>query len=289
MDQPRLTRDSPFSYICNRCMSCCRDNHISLDPYEIARLARNRNLSTTEFIGRFLVEGGFVISSQEDRACAFLGNGSCEVYQDRPMVCRTYPLRRAAKSGREEFLKLIPHPQTKGKYGENGTAGDFLNAHDIDAFVAADDKYFALTNHIIEALGKIIRSAPKLFRPIRETMTSYYELHAHDAVEMIDVDRIVGDYCRDRGLALPASLDGLITLHIEAIEQRLVALLEAVSNRDVDAKQHEILQMAALAGALGVATAAHIKSMLAAAVLGKPPVPVTNVADNKRVANRKDA
>jgi Fe-S-cluster containining protein len=210
----RLTRDSAFSYICNRCMSCCRDNHISLDPYEMTRLARNRNLSTTEFIGRYMVEGGFVISSKEDRACAFLGDGSCDVYQDRPMVCRTYPLRRAARSGREEFLKLIPHPQTKCEYGENGTAGDFLKAHDIESFVAADDKYFALTNHIIEALGKIIRSAPKLFRPIRETMTSYYELQARDAAELIDVDRIVGGYCRDRGRELPISLDGLIACRL---------------------------------------------------------------------------
>ena len=268
----RLTRDSAFSYICNRCMSCCRDNHISLDPYEIIRLARNRNLSTTDFIGRFLVKGGFVISIKEDRACAFLGNSSCEVYHDRPMVCRTYPLRRSARSGREEFLKLIPLQETKGEYGENGTVGNFLKAHDIDPFVAADDKYFALTNQIIEGLGKIIRSVPTLFRPIRETMTLYYELHAGDVAKLIDVDRIVGGYCRDRGRALPASLDGLITLHIEAIEQRLEALLQAVSDREVDAKRDEILQMAALAGALGVATAAHIKSMLAAAVLGKPPV-----------------
>lgn len=270
-------------------MSCCHNTQIPLDPYEITRLARNRKISTTEFINRFLIEGGIVISSKEDHACAFLGDGSCQVYHDRPMLCRTYPLRRAARSGREEFLKLIPHPQTKGEYGENGTAGDFLEAHDIEPFVAADDKYFALTSHIIEGLGEIIRLAPKLFRPIRETMTLYFELRAHDVLELIDVDRVVGDYCRDRELELPASLDGLIALHIEAIEQRLAALIDAVSDRELDANQHDILQIAGLAGMLGVATNAFIKSMLAAAVLGKPPVMTTNIADQKQIVNRKDA
>jgi Fe-S-cluster containining protein len=281
-ESKRLTRDRAFSYTCNRCMSCCHDNHISLDPYEIVRLARNRKLSTTEFINRFLIEGGFVIPViKENLACVFLGDG-CEVYEDRPLVCRTYPLRRAARAGREEFINLIPHPQTKGEYGENGTVGDFLNAHDIEQFAAGDDKFFALTHHVIEGLGKIIRLAPKLFRPIRETMTSYFEGRAHDILELIDVDRIVADYCRDRGLELPASLDGLVALHIEIIKHRLAALIDAVSeatrrppstiDREVDAKHHEILQMAGLAGMLGVATNAHIKSMLAAAVLGKPPV-----------------
>jgi Fe-S-cluster containining protein len=254
-------------------MSCCHDNHISLDPYEITRLARNRNLSTTEFINRFLSEGGFVIPVVKGTlACVFLGDDGCGVYKDRPLVCRTYPLRRFARAGREEFVSVTPHPETKGEYGENGTAGDFLKAHDIDQFAAGDDKYFALTSHVFAGLGQIIRLAPELFRPIRETMTLYFEGHARDTLELIDVDRVVGAYCRDRGLELPASLDGLIALHIEAIDQRLAALLEAVSDRGTDAKQHEILQMAALAGALGVATNAHIKSLLAAAVLGKPPV-----------------
>jgi len=63
-DLPQLDRDSQFSYACNRCMSCCHDAHISLDPYELLRLARNRNLTTTEFIARYLTEGGIVLRNR---------------------------------------------------------------------------------------------------------------------------------------------------------------------------------------------------------------------------------
>ena len=278
----RLTRDSAFSYICNRCMSCCHNAQIPLDPYEITRLARNRKISTTEFIDRFLIEGGIVISSKEDHACAFLGDGLCNVYQDRPLICRTYPLQRVAKAGCEGFIKLIPLPETKGEYGENGTTRGFLEAHDIEPFAAHDDKYFVLTNRIIEVLGSVIRSAPKFFHLVRETMTLHYELRAQNVPELMDVDRVVADYCRDRGLELPADLDGLIALHLEAVELRLAALTggrvyearlrSSMVDRESDTERHEILQMAALAGALGVATGAHVKPLLAAEVLGKPSV-----------------
>jgi Fe-S-cluster containining protein len=243
-------------------MSCCHNTQIPLDPYEIARLARNRKISTTEFIDRFLVEGSIVIAGKENHACVFLGDGLCNVYQDRPLLCRTYPLYRAVRSGREEFIKLTPLLETKGEYGEKGTTRDFLTAHDIEALVTADDKYSALTIRIIEVLGSIIRSVPASFRMVRETMTLHYELRAQDVPELIDVDRVVADYCLDRGIESPTNLDGFIALHIEAIEHRLSALMD----------DREILQMASLAGALGVATGARVKALLAAQVLGKPPM-----------------
>jgi Fe-S-cluster containining protein len=253
-------------------MSCCHNGQIPLDPYEIARLARNRKISTTEFIDRFLVEGGIVISNnKENHACAFLGDGVCNVYEDRPLLCRTYPLYRSVRSGREEFIKLIPLPETKGEYGETGTTRDFLKVHDTDALVEADDKYFALANRIIEVLGGIIRSAPASFRMVRETMTLHYELRAQNVPELIDVDRVVADYCQDRGFEPPTNLDGIIALHIEAIEHRLAALMD----------DREILQMAALAGALGIATGARVKPLLAAQVVGRPPMTAMSVANQK--------
>src|SRR5260370_38947957 len=93
-DLPPLNRISQFAYTCNRCMSCCHGPHIALDPYEIARLARNRQLNTTEFIARYLTEGGIVLRNREDTSCVMLGAEGCTVYADRPQICRTYPLKR---------------------------------------------------------------------------------------------------------------------------------------------------------------------------------------------------
>ena len=195
-----LTRDSAFSYTCNRCMSCCHDAHIALDPYEIARLARNLRISTTEFIAKYLIEGGIVLRNKHGGACSLLGERVCSVYQDRPLVCRTYPLRRRSGIRGEEFIKprgLLP--TSKGTLGESGTVQGFLKGHDIAPFVAASDRYFGLVQHIIEALGSVIRSTPGLFAPIRDIMQLHYKFRASSVPEMIDVDRVAAEYCRARG------------------------------------------------------------------------------------------
>ena len=277
-----LTRNSAFSYTCNRCMSCCHDAHIALDPYEIARLARNLRISTTEFIAKYLIEGGIVLRNKHGGACGLLGDGACSVYQDRPLVCRTYPLRRRSGVGGEEFIKpreLLP--TGKGILGESGTVEGFLKGHDIAPFVAASDRYFGLVQHIIEALGSMIRSTPGLFAPIRDMMQLHFKFRTNSVPEMVDVDRVAAEYCRARGKDQPEDLDELISTHIRAIEEKLTAVFSAVSKEDsppsgisgtaVKASRREVMDFAALAGAIGAATGARVSLLLMAAVLGKSP------------------
>src|SRR5689334_8982655 len=125
-------RQSTFSYTCNRCMSCCRSAHIALDPYEIARLACNRFLSTTEFIARYLTEGGIVLRNREDTSCVMLGPDGCTVYADRPQICRTYPLKRLRADGGEVLVQYPQLPTSTGVYSGGGTIDEFLKAHQTD-------------------------------------------------------------------------------------------------------------------------------------------------------------
>ncbi len=53
-----LDRSAPFGFACNRCLQCCMNKKIQVNPYEIARLAQHLGISTTEFIERFTVEEG---------------------------------------------------------------------------------------------------------------------------------------------------------------------------------------------------------------------------------------
>ena len=68
-----MRRDSAFSYTCHACNRCCRNKAIRVSPYEILRLARYLDLSTTEFIERNTEAGGTVLRTKENGDCGFLG------------------------------------------------------------------------------------------------------------------------------------------------------------------------------------------------------------------------
>jgi uncharacterized protein len=261
-DSPRLGRDSLFSYTCNKCMSCCHDAHIALDPYEITRLARNQHLTTTEFIARFLTEGGIVLRNRQDTSCVLLGADRCTVYEDRPLICRTYPLSRLRGRDRDSFTQYIPLPTSTGIYGKDGTVADFLKKNDVEDFCAAKDRYFDIALRIAAVLGETVKSKPDRFATIRSIIEERSEFRGPpgEIPSLIDVDRVVSDYCRERKLELPATIPAKIAIHMRAIEEKIAAIsarqrIDQTDNVDAD---NDLLEMAAFAGALGAGTDARV-------------------------------
>src|SRR5262249_23046631 len=123
---------------------CCHHKRIQLNPYELARLARNRGLTTTEFRAAWTEDGaGQVLRQTETGACVFLGAEGCTVHPDRPLVCRLYPLgRHVLADGSETFSHVEPHPQSRGNLTNTGTIADFLEAQGAGPFMEAADMYF---------------------------------------------------------------------------------------------------------------------------------------------------
>lgn len=174
-DQP-YSRDTPFSYKCNRCSRCCHDKYIQMNPYEIARLASNLGIRPYEFISKYLRDDGPYLKAKPDGACVFLGSTGCTVHGDRPLVCRLYPLGRTIEGdGSERFGELEPHPDTEGVYGEDGTIADYLKQQDTADYMLAVEAYHALVNKFLF-----------LIEPDDETYTEgldtgWLDIEAHDA------------------------------------------------------------------------------------------------------------
>jgi Fe-S-cluster containining protein len=89
-DNDPLQPHSPFSYTCNQCSRCCYNKRIQVNPYEVARLARNKGLSTTDLIAQYFEPGTPHLDNQSGGACVFLTDQGCGVHADRPLVCRIY-------------------------------------------------------------------------------------------------------------------------------------------------------------------------------------------------------
>ena len=77
---------------CTRCGNCCKLMQPCLSTNDIKRIARQLKLTTKEFESRFLSENNkseYMIFKEQP--CPFLKINHCQVYENRPRDCRSYP------------------------------------------------------------------------------------------------------------------------------------------------------------------------------------------------------
>ncbi len=131
----RLDRDSKFKFRCYPGVSCftkcCRNMNIILTPYDIIRLKHRLGLSSDLFL-RLYTEPELLgitripvarlkMLEDEDGRCPFVTKDGCQVYSDRPVCCRYYPVGLASlrqqeqhAGEEEEFFFLVKEPHCKG-------------------------------------------------------------------------------------------------------------------------------------------------------------------------------
>jgi Fe-S-cluster containining protein len=149
-----LEAGGAYSYECNRCLRCCRDKRIRVNPYETYRLAHALGLSTTELLARHTTAQGTELARTDDGRCVFLGPEGCTVHADRPLVCRLYPLGRHVVSGEpDRFHHLEPHPESEGVFGSAGTVADYLATQGAAPFMHAADVYLDVVAELAGALA----------------------------------------------------------------------------------------------------------------------------------------
>ena len=224
--ETRYTRDSAFSYACHACRRCCHDKIIQLNPYEVARLAENRRITTTEFLARYAERNGTALQRVEEGACVFLTPEGCGVHQDRPLVCRLYPLgRKVTAEGEESFREVAPHPETEGTYGTGSTVEEFLARQGAGPFIEAVDQYVDVVAHMTAALVGAMRGSEKLKDEVRGAIDELVQGQDEAIQEWIDMDLVVTRYCVRQTLPIPTEVSGKMALHIQAIEEWVQSIL----------------------------------------------------------------
>jgi len=127
-----LTADTKFKFWCYKGISCfnacCKRADVTLAPYDILRLKLRFGLTSEEFLKQYTVpfqmdqDGvpGLKLRTDDEGTCMMLdGENGCKVYEDRPTVCRYYPvallnMRKRDSSQAEENYSLISERHCKG-------------------------------------------------------------------------------------------------------------------------------------------------------------------------------
>jgi Fe-S-cluster containining protein len=234
MVQPEglLNRKSAFSYTCHRCSRFCYHKQIQVNPYEIARLARNKGISTTDFIASYLEPGKPYLDNHSDGACVLLTEEGCGVHADRPLVCRIYPLeQRVTGEGVESFHHAKPHPMTEGVYGREGTIEDFLLAQGVMPFLEVRDRYVTMVYRLLDLLAEDVDHSREVYEITTHTLKDDAAIQAALRT-WLDLDAVVAQYCLNHGLEEPADLDARLNMYLTAMEAWIAHLLEGENHEE---------------------------------------------------------
>ncbi|MHB8882524.1 MAG: YkgJ family cysteine cluster protein [Thermodesulfovibrionales bacterium] len=214
----QLSPETPFGFTCNCCLRCCRDKRIQLNPYETARLAANRGISTTEFIAQFTTSNGTYLVFTDKGACVFLDSGGCGVHPDRPLVCRLYPLgRHVSGSGVETFSELEREDGCEGLYGTAGVISRYLEEQKAGPYIEAADRYLELFWKLT-AFMQTNASDPGQRKYVRQAARRFKDGFGQEASSWMDMDAAVMKYCTEKGKAFPEDVGQKMALHIKAVE-----------------------------------------------------------------------
>ncbi len=130
----KLTGESRFKFRCHpgvKCFTaCCSNINIVLPPYDLLRLRKRLGMTSEDFINKYceivilaktlLPVITLKMRDDEKKSCPFLTPQGCTVYEDRPNICRYYPVgmatlrKRDSETGRDEFYFMTKEDHCKG-------------------------------------------------------------------------------------------------------------------------------------------------------------------------------
>jgi Fe-S-cluster containining protein len=136
-------------------MVCCKNVDMFLYPFDILRLKSFLKISSQECIENYVrvVKGAshpyfpslMLRLNEGSKACPFLDDDGCGIYNDRPSACRTYPLERGVdrspgKGASRDFYLLTNHEYCHGHLEDkNFTVKKWIRDQRLDDYNLMND------------------------------------------------------------------------------------------------------------------------------------------------------
>ncbi len=158
-----LGPDSKLKFSCYKGISCfnacCKRSDITLVPYDVLRLKQRFGMTSEEFLDKYTVPypmdqdkvPGLKMKVNDDGACPFLDEeNGCTVYEDRPTVCRYYPLavlniREKDSSEPQTQYSLVVEEHCKGHEEDRElTVEEYRKEQGCDEFDFYNQEWYEL-------------------------------------------------------------------------------------------------------------------------------------------------
>ena len=147
----KLNLEDKLPLTCSRTGTCCHGKTIWINPWELACLAKEKNLLIPEFIDSFCDFGGIKLKFEgekgwkDQKSCSlYNSNIGCTAHFGRPLACRLFPLGRKIQNEKSTYFhegKKFPclegcpevtklPKMSVGEYIQDQSAKDFEKSQD---------------------------------------------------------------------------------------------------------------------------------------------------------------
>lgn len=96
---------------CTRCSVCCRHapGYVFLTEEDLENISKAKNASRPEVLEKYCrrvslgIADRISLKEKSNFDCIFWSESGCEIYEDRPLQCRSYPFWAAIVDSRESW------------------------------------------------------------------------------------------------------------------------------------------------------------------------------------------
>lgn len=158
--EQRFGLDQELDFDCNPGLACfttcCADVTIFLNPYDVLRMSRAVDMDSTSFLKKYTMalRGSTPIlplvvlkmNGEGAKACQFVGENGCTIYDSRPWACRMFPLDVTEQMD----FKYLDDVEKRCKglgVGRKRTVKEYLDSQDVGSSIDMDRLYNEITNH----------------------------------------------------------------------------------------------------------------------------------------------
>ena len=157
-----LSLQDSLPLTCSRAGTCCHGNLVRLNPWELARLADAKELSTQDFRKTYTIAGGSILNFNGKpnhtgkNSCGLYEDGlGCSVHPARPLACRLFPLGRQIQNEQTQYifqgttfpcLKECPEVVDLPHL----TVEAYLSGQETQAFEQAQDEYLEVMQNLAD-------------------------------------------------------------------------------------------------------------------------------------------
>ena len=153
---------------CSRTGTCCHGKQVFLNPWELASLAKEKQISVREFRDLYCDFGGILLrfDGKEDTqgfpACSQYVEGfGCSVHQGRSLACRLFPLGRQIQNSEAKYIfegtsfpclngcpEVLNLPRL--------TVRDYLIGQETAVFEQAQDAYLEVIQNLADLAFELL-------------------------------------------------------------------------------------------------------------------------------------